>query len=58
MELHTSPKNWLQKKSNCIAVNSLMAQVYQTFIFDIKIDIPTIWGLGTPSFIKQLAEMC
>ena len=30
-----------------------MAQVYQTFIFDLKIDIPTILGSKNPVFQKK-----
>ena len=28
------------------------------FFFEIKIDIPTIWAQGTPSFRNKIAEMC
>ena len=34
-----------------------MARVYKCF-FEIKIDLPTIWGLGTPPFRNKIAEMC
>ena len=39
-------------------MNNPMAQVYKTFVFEIKIDIPTISGQGTPSFRNKIAEMC
>ena len=36
-----------------------MARVYKTFCFlEIKIDIPTTWSQGTPSFRIKRAEMC
>ena len=35
-----------------------MTRVHQTFSFEVKIGIPTIWAQGTPSFRKQMAEMC
>ena len=28
------------------------------FFFEVKIDIPTIWDKGTPSFRNEIAEMC
>ena len=30
-----------------------MAQVYETFFFEIKIGFPTIWGEGSPVFHEQ-----
>ena len=52
-ELHTSPENWLQQKSKCIAAKTPMAQVYKTFFFKIKIGIPTFRGKTKNVFQKQ-----
>ena len=30
----------------------------KSFFFKTKIEIPTIWGLGTPSIRNKIAEMC
>ena len=52
------PKTDFSKKQKCIAANNPMARVCTTFLFEIKIDIPTIWGRGTPSFRNKITEMC
>ena len=43
-ELHTSPENRLQQKSNCIPKNNLMAQTIRKIVFRNSISIPTILG--------------
>ena len=52
------PKTDLSK--NQIASRRIIPwpESYKTFFFGIKIEIPTIWGRGTPSFGYKIAEMC
>ena len=43
-ELHTSPENRLQQKSNCVSIKKIMAQEYKLVSFRNKIDVSTTLG--------------
>ena len=43
---------------NQIASRPIIPWPESTNFFGIKIDIPTNWGQGTPSFRNKIAEMC
>ena len=43
-ELHNSPENWLQKKSNCLPINNPMAQVYSyVSLFEERLAFRRFW---------------
>ena len=53
------PKTGLQQKSNCIAVNNPMAQVYTKRLFSTsRLTFRRFGGKGIPSFRNKIAEMC
>ena len=52
------PKTDFRKKSKCLAAKNPMAQVYKKRKIEIKVDIPTIWDQGPPSFRKKTGKMC